>query len=260
MSNNICIKLEDVFDIHNENYIKMMDIIKCSKIDDKFYEKHHIIPRFVYKMNNFDVDNSESNLVKLSFKDHFLVHYYASLSCLPKYSYGFHRATTKMLGTFTRNDCKDKLNEIADKINEIKLRLKSIPYPENARIKNIIASSGENNPFYGKKHTKESIEKMRLSKIGKKHTEETKKKLSEVHKGIKPWNSKPHEGKLNCGNYKLRGKSMDKDWYDKIKDGIKNSKRSAKNLSKNYKEYKNNGGILTWNDYQKCVKNGEICI
>jgi group I intron endonuclease len=62
-----------------------------------------------------------------------------------------------------------------------------------------IKMSGENNPFYGKKHTKEtierlkgrpchlkgkkhkleSIEKMKLSKIGKKFSEESKQKMRE---------------------------------------------------------------------------------
>jgi len=64
--------------------------------------------------------------------------------------------------------------------------------------------SGEKNPFYGKKHTKETIERMskyRVGRIpwnkgltakedsrilhGKKHTEESKKKLSEAKKGSK---------------------------------------------------------------------------
>lgn len=35
----------------------------------------------------------------------------------------------------------------------------------------------KNNPFYGKKHTEETIEKIRKAKLGKKLTEETKQKL-----------------------------------------------------------------------------------
>lgn len=33
---------------------------------------------------------------------------------------------------------------------------------------------GKNNPFYGKKHTTETLYKMRIIKLGKKATEETK--------------------------------------------------------------------------------------
>lgn len=55
---------------------------------------------------------------------------------------------------------------------------------------------GEKNPMYGKKHTVESKQKMRLKKLGKKHTEETKEKMSISKKGKSvpklkgriPWN------------------------------------------------------------------------
>jgi hypothetical protein len=46
------------------------------------------------------------------------------------------------------------------------------------------ARFGELNPFYGKKHTEESILRMRNIKLGKKFSEETKKKLSLMRKGV----------------------------------------------------------------------------
>lgn len=54
---------------------------------------------------------------------------------------------------------------------------------------------GEKNHFYGKKHTKETIEKNRQWHIGKKHTEETKEKIRQKFKGEKgriPWNKGKH--------------------------------------------------------------------
>jgi len=48
--------------------------------------------------------------------------------------------------------------------------------------------SGEKNPFYGRKHSEETREKMRRSHAGKKrkpHSEETKRKMSESQKGRK---------------------------------------------------------------------------
>ena len=45
------------------------------------------------------------------------------------------------------------------------------------------AASGENNSFYGKKHTEEAKKKM--SRIGMKHTDATKKKMSMDRKGEK---------------------------------------------------------------------------
>ena len=42
--------------------------------------------------------------------------------------------------------------------------------------------SGKNNPFYGKKHTPEAIEKCRNAFKGRKHTEETKAKMRKADK------------------------------------------------------------------------------
>lgn len=44
--------------------------------------------------------------------------------------------------------------------------------------------TGEDNPFYGKKHSEETLEKMRLAKIGKKHSEEHKAKIRKSMVGI----------------------------------------------------------------------------
>ena len=44
-------------------------------------------------------------------------------------------------------------------------------------------NSGKNNPFFGKRHTKESINKMKISHTGNFPNNETRKKLSELRKG-----------------------------------------------------------------------------
>lgn len=48
-------------------------------------QKHHIIPKFYFKDNNIAVDNSESNVVNLSIKDHVLAHYYLCRCTTDKY-------------------------------------------------------------------------------------------------------------------------------------------------------------------------------
>ena len=52
--------------------------------------------------------------------------------------------------------------------------------------------TGKNNPFYGRKHTKQTLERMKISQGGKnhpmynkRHSEETKLKMSQAHKGEK---------------------------------------------------------------------------
>lgn len=45
-------------------------------------QRHHIIPKFVFKLNNINIDDSENNLVNLLYQDHCLAHYYLALcSC-----------------------------------------------------------------------------------------------------------------------------------------------------------------------------------
>ena len=44
-------------------------------------------------------------------------------------------------------------------------------------------NNGKNNPFYGKSHTKESINKMKISHMGNFPNDETRKKISEMRKG-----------------------------------------------------------------------------
>ena len=42
-------------------------------------QKHHIIPRAYFALNNIKLDNSLENIVNLYFKDHILAHYFLAL-------------------------------------------------------------------------------------------------------------------------------------------------------------------------------------
>ena len=42
-------------------------------------QKHHIIPKTYYKLNNIEINNSKNNIVNLLYKDHILAHYYLCL-------------------------------------------------------------------------------------------------------------------------------------------------------------------------------------
>ena len=54
---------------------------------------------------------------------------------------------------------------------------------------------GKNNPFYGKKHSEESKNKMRLAKLGKRLSEEQKKKMSiaRLKNPVRFWEGKKRE-------------------------------------------------------------------
>lgn len=74
--------IEDCFDINSPAFEEMMKIISEQKKlfgSEKLRgnEVHHIVPRAYYNKLNYNIDNSEENLVSLETRYHFQVHYYA---------------------------------------------------------------------------------------------------------------------------------------------------------------------------------------
>lgn len=67
------ILLEECFE-KNEYFFKMIEII--NNANNKSGEKHHIIPRSFFKLKNQKIID-DGNLVLLTEKEHYLVHYYA---------------------------------------------------------------------------------------------------------------------------------------------------------------------------------------
>ena len=88
------------------------------------------------------------------------------------------------------------------------------------------AHSGEKNHFYGKKHTKEAKEKMRLKRKGRKLSEDTKQKMSNSHKGKHL--SKETIEKLRMINTgrpsKLKGRKLSQETKKKISEAQKGEK------------------------------------
>jgi group I intron endonuclease len=74
---------------------------------------------------------------------------------------------------------------------------------------------GENNPFFGKKHTEETRKKMSESHIGKKQSEETRKKKSESSSG------------KNNPNFGIEMSEDQKSLISKTSQGSKRSKNST---------------------------------
>lgn len=57
-------------------YTALVTIRQLEPSLQNYTEKHHIIPRSYYKYFKSTIDNSKTNLVKLSYKEHILAHYY----------------------------------------------------------------------------------------------------------------------------------------------------------------------------------------
>lgn len=116
----------------------------------------------------------------------------------------------------------------------------------------------------GKRHSKETIEKIRVGNTGKCQTEEAKQKISIANSGKKRTDesrrkmSESHKGKpapnkgvklSDIARQRMRDAAknrapMSEDTANKIRDRISF-------LSKEYKKYKENGGELSWNNFQK---------
>lgn len=64
----------DVFN-YNQHFVAMMNIVNRSRLMPVSEgHVHHIVPKCWYKLKGLEVDNTEDNLVKLSVRDHQLVH------------------------------------------------------------------------------------------------------------------------------------------------------------------------------------------
>lgn len=131
-------------------------IIECKNKEydnSEVLHKHHIIPRHVF------VNNSEWNLVHLSVDDHVEAHLLLS-ECFEDGSLERIKnlQSARILNNMSIRD-KEILNRIGD------------------------SYKGEGNPFFGKKHTEESILKIKenssISKKGKKYEEIYSEKSSQ---------------------------------------------------------------------------------
>lgn len=133
---------------YTKTYMSLMDSRKKlhrAKGDGGVYESHHIIPKC---MGGSD---KSSNRVLLTPREHFISHLLLVKMVNSPYKGKLYCALVRFLG----KNKKDKNIKINSKIYE-KIITKNRKY-----------MLGENNPFYGKKHTAESIEKMSKRHKGK---------------------------------------------------------------------------------------------
>lgn len=61
-------------------------------------QRHHVVPRSFFKLNNLTLDDSNENTVNLLYKDHVLAHYYLSLCTKGKLKYANQNAIYHVLG------------------------------------------------------------------------------------------------------------------------------------------------------------------
>lgn len=168
---------------YNQHFVAMMNVINQARrcnLEGKF-EKHHIIPRCFYRKKGLEIDNSEENLVNLTFEEHQKVHQLAVL-CAKEF---------------------------------IKASLK---FADN--MMNRKSMIGENNPMFGQNikdfMTSDAYNnyKANLSKKlkGRKKSNEHKSKISEALTGRKFSNE--HKNKLKEVNTGKGNPAFGKHWYN----------------------------------------------
>lgn len=185
--------LLDIF-TYNQHFVAMMNIINAAKLNppDKG-QKHHIIPKCWFKMNDLPVDNSKDNLVLLSYEDHVKVHRLALLCVTAplmrrNMALAVHRLTKGECsepkywsGALSPNFGKPRSDDIKAKISETKRNRMN----DDIRRRISEAKKGKNNPQYGKHHSDETRQKMSKAHKGTSFSEERRRHISEALKGKK---------------------------------------------------------------------------
>jgi hypothetical protein len=153
-----------------------------------YIEKHHIFPKSIFGNND--------RVVILTAREHYISHALLEKIYIKRYGKDDDR-TKKMTYAFwgMNNQKKDKRYFSSHLYETSKQRFTEI-LSENQKGENnsMYGKIGEECPFYGQHHTKESKQKMskKLKEkwknqkhpwIGRKHSEESKEKISESNKG-----------------------------------------------------------------------------
>lgn len=137
-----------------------------------YYEEHHILPK------SMGGSNTKINLVKLTAKEHYIVHLLLMKMCINRID------RQKMASAFlymSKGKNKNTIKRYNSKLYEYHKKIRSKILSEQM--------SGENNPMYGKKHTKETLNKISKANSLCRLTNEGRFKKSEYTKNNNPMNN-----------------------------------------------------------------------
>lgn len=190
----------EVFE-YNQNFVAMMNVINAARLNPpESGHKHHIIPKCWFKWNNLSIDNSDINLVKLTYQDHCKVHKLAYLCAkTPKMrsamSLAAHRLDKEIIGCpyiFTEEHRK-KLSEAN----------KGRKHSDEAKKHMSEASKGRPGYWKGKHLTEEAKRKISINSGSR--TKEARERVSKQFKG------KPNPHKVHAHWKLVDGRRV---WYD----------------------------------------------
>lgn len=194
------INILEVFE-YNQHFVAMMNIINNARLNNIIDgHKHHIIPKCWFKWNNLPIDNSNTNLVKLTYEDHCKVHKLAYLCA----------KTTKMRSA------------MALAAHRLDKEIIGCPYifTEEHRMRISEANKGRKHSDEAKQHMSEGHKGIPGYWKGKHLTEEAKRKISlnnasrtkEARERVsKQFKGKPNPHKVHAHWKLINGRRV---WYD----------------------------------------------
>lgn len=192
--------IQEVFE-YNQHFVIMMNIINYSrKFPPENGHKHHIIPKCWFKHNNLEIDNSEENIVLLSYENHAKVHKLAYLCAKTPYM------RSAMALAAHRLD-KDVINcpyiFTAEHRQKISKANKGRKMSEETKKKMSEADKGRPGFWKGKHLTEEAKRKISLNNGNR--TKEARARVSKQFKG------KPNPHRVHAHWKLVDGRRV---WYD----------------------------------------------
>ena len=157
-----------------------------------------------------------------------------------------HSEETK--SKISQNNAKNMLGKHLSEETKKKLREANLGKQLSEETKQKISDGNK-----GKVVSEETKQKISTSNKGKKHSEESKQKMSKAlkEKAANGWN--PNKGRKHSEESRKH--------MSEARIGIKQSEESNQKRKQRmqaiadlYKEYKHNGGDMTWNEFQKSIK------
>lgn len=93
-----------------------MEVINEEKGENANLYFHHIIPKCFFKKKNIECDNSKTNLIGLTYRQHLLVHYYGYLSANEIIRTEMFHAFSLMMNTTSRFENEEEVFKQVEKL------------------------------------------------------------------------------------------------------------------------------------------------
>lgn len=251
-----------------DKYVELIESNRETKRQKFKTQKHHIIPKCIAKIINYQDVNAKQNIVNLSHKDHLYAHwwlYNAVENKNYKYRLGIailefenlkRNKKVNLLSIKNIEEIVENYDELRTSIyQEMSLRFKNRVVSETTKNKmktywtNYYKNGGKS-PNIGRKHSIETKNKISIGNKNKERTKEFREYLSNKLRGREPWN----KGKKTPRSIETKNKlkSLQLIWFN---NGEVEIKTNIENVPENFvkgrlKSFRNNKDALNKRNYK----------